>query len=792
MNRPRFRDLFREKELWLLEALSAVFFAAPLLWGRTFFLRDLYQWIFPQRRRLVELILSEGIPLWDPYINGGQPFLGEISNTALYPSAILGFVLPPVVAFNVEIVLHFLLCGLAVYLLARVVGLSRLAALVAGLVFTFCGYTLSLGNLRILAMPYFPFLLLFWHLFSVERRQRWFFASVASGALQLLAGSPELLILSLLVAVTWSFAFVDPEPRAPWRKVLSAALLSLSIAGVAAVQLLPSSELVRRSARRHERGFESSTIWSVDPRRLPELVVPGFFGRTDTFEDADYWGNRVEDRTFPYILSIYFGVLATGLAVSGAIGSDNSVLPGRIRFLLACLAALSLLLALGRHFPLFRMLYDFFPVAQLFRFPVKFVAGAALAVALLAGAGAQKDFEGTEPTSARRRRASIAFGATAVVLAVISVLLPGAPSFAERFEARFFAIPGLDVAVAHRLSLRFGFAAAFAAVGAVFYWIRARGRRVLPVAAIAGAIALELLPWGRPVNPTAPRSFLTDTPPLARALRPLLAGGKLFRDQEPRSVSLSAPANEIQWLMVLRRQTLHSYTAAWADIPVIFHEDFDGLAPLRLTRLREFLLASPWERRMSFLSAGGVSLVLTSEQPSVAQLEPVDVGLTVGNLSVRAFRNRGAAPPVAFLSRWHFASTNTESIARMMRPGFDPRREVVVEGSGAKPASCPETPARLEFLEKRVNRSRMRLDAACEGYLVFTQPFNPDWRLYSGDVRIPVGRANSISSAARLPPGRHELRWVYVPVSLYLGAGISSLTILLAAAAASRRWIRRL
>ena len=239
MNRPRFREIFREKELWLLEGLSAVFFATPLFGGRTYFLRDLYQWIFPQRRRLVELVHSEGLPLWDPFVNGGQPFLGEISNTALYPSAILGFVLPPVVAFNVEIVLHFLLCGLAAYLLARVLGLSRLAALVAGLVFTFCGYTLSLGNLRVLAMPHFPLLLLFWHLFSIERRQRWFFLAVASGALQLLAGSPELLVLSLAVALTWSFTVVDPEPRAPWRKLLAAALLSLTIAGVAAVQLLP-------------------------------------------------------------------------------------------------------------------------------------------------------------------------------------------------------------------------------------------------------------------------------------------------------------------------------------------------------------------------------------------------------------------------------------------------------------------------------------------------------------------------------------------------------------------------
>jgi hypothetical protein len=793
VNRPSFRALFREKELWLLQILGIVFFAPALFFGKTFFFRDLYLWAFPQRRRLVELVLSEGLPLWDPYIHGGQPFLGEISNVAFYPSGVLGFLLPSVAAFNAEIVLHFLLCGLSIYLLARVVGLSPLGALVAGVVFTYCGYTLSLGNLfnRILAMPHFPFLLLFWHLFLLERRQRWFFASVASGTLQLLAGSAELLILSLLIAIGWSFAFPYPNSLAPWRRVLAAVFLSLSIAGVAAFQLLPSVELVRRSSRGHEREFASSTTWSVDPRRLPEAIVPGFFGRTDTLAETDYWGNSVEDRGFPYILSIYFGVLAAGLAVSGVIGNDTSSLPRRIRILLASLAVFSFLLALGRHFPLFQALHSVFPVVRLFRYPVKFVAGAVLGIALLAGAGAQMDFETTDPKLARHRRAFLAFGATTVLLAVISILLRGEASFARRFETHFFAMSALDSAVAQRISLRFGCAAGFAAVGAFLYWNRGRGRRIRLAPAIATVIALELLPWGRLLNPTAPRSFLTETPPLARVLRPLLAGGRLFRDPDPQSVSLKAPTNEIQWLMRFRRQTLHSYSAASADIPVIFHDDFDGLAPLRLTRLTEFLLVAPWERRIPFLSASGVSLVLTAREHAGSPLEPIGTVPTAANVILGVFRNRAAAPDVGFLSRWHFAPTNAESISRMMRPGFDSRREVVVEGSGLEPSPCAESQATLEFLERRINRSRMRLDTRCEGFLVFSQPFNPDWRLYAGGARIPVVRANSVSSAARLPPGRHELTWVYVPVSLYVGAGITSLTILFAAVAASRRLIRR-
>jgi len=778
LSRPAFRDLFREKPLWFLQILTIGFFARPLFFRETFFFRDLYLWFFPQRRRLVELA-RDGLPLWDPYIHGGQPFLGEINNVALYPSSLLGFALPPIIAFNVEIVLHFLLCGLAVYLLARIVGLSPLGSFIAGTVFTFCGFTLSLGNFlnRILATPHFPLLLLFWHLFLLERRQRWFVAAVTSGALQLLAGSAELLILSLVVALAWGLLFPYPRPIAPWKTFLQASFLSIAIAGIAAVQLLPTIELIRRSSRGHELPYESFTTWSLSPRRLPEVIVPGFFGRTDTLAERDYWGNRVEDRGFPYILSIYFGVLATGLALFGAIGPENSIFPTRMRLLLAGLLVLSLLLGLGRNLPLFKLLYSVVPGARVFRYPVKFLACAALGVALLAGSASQSDFAVTERRAAGRRRVAIVFGSLAVSLATVAVLLRFAPAFRASFESVFFRLPIGDAVVAHRLSFRVGFAAAFAAFGAFLYQ-RKRRNWHLPV--IAAAVVLELLPWGYLVNPTAPRSLLTDDPPLAAALRPLLSGGRLFRDPNPPFRSLEAPTNQILWQYRWNRETLNFYSAASADIPVIFHDDFDRLEPLRLERLTEFVVHAPWEQRRPFLGSTGVTLVVTTK-PSLPGMELVGSYPNRSNLTFFVFRNRAAAPFASFVSRWQFASSNPESIRRMLRPGFDPTADVVLEGSGREPPTCLAPAPSLTRLETRINFSRLIVDTPCEGYLVFSQPFNPGWRLYSGRKRLPILRANSVSSAAYLPAGRQELRWAYVPIGLYVGAGISLSTVVLLA-----------
>lgn len=778
-SRPPFRELFREKELWLLQAISICFFARPLFFGHTFFYRDLYLWSFPQRRRLVELVRSEGLPLWDPYIHGGQPFLGH-TNVALYPSSLLSFVLPPIVAFNVEIVGHFLLCGLAAYLLARVVGLSRVPSFITGAVFAFCGFTLSLGNffVYVLAMPHLPLLLLFWHLFLLERKRRWFLLAVAAGALQLLTGAAEFVIISIVLAVAWGLAFPYPGSRPRWKTLVPAPLLMLSIAGVAAIQILPTLEMVRRSARGHAPGFASSTTWSLAPRRLPELIVPGFFGRTDTLDARDYWGAEVEDESFPYILSIFFGVLATGLAASGAIGKGDRGLPTRIRRLLASIAALSLLLALGRNLHLFKLIYFAVPVVRLFRYPIKFLAGGAFAIAVLAGAGAQFSLGKPDGREGRRRAVSIAFSIAAALLATGAVLLRFHAGFAARFEKFFFLMPTFDSTVAHRLSVRVGFAACFAVLGALLAHRRWLGRTGWQLPVAATAVALELLLAGYSVNPTAPRRFLLDTPPAAEALRPLLGDGRLFRDDTPPSALIKAPSNEILWQYRWHRETIAFYTAAASDIPVVFHDDFDALAALRLVWLGDSLRRIPWQQRMPFLSAAGVSLIVTATPLSIAQLEPVGSIANASNVTFYAFRNRGAAPAVGFVPRWEFAPSNRESIARMLRPGFDPRSEVVLEGSGQQSQPCPHGAARLTKLKSGINSSRFAVETPCDGYFVFTQAFNPNWRLYAGRSRLPVLRANVVSSAAFLPSGRHELEWVYVPTGLILGSIVSVFTVL--------------
>jgi hypothetical protein len=152
---PRLSNLLKEKEFWILVLLTILFFHRQLFLGETFYFRDLLQHFIPQKRLVMSVLQDGALPLWDPFRQGGQPGLANPNTVALYPTNLLYTVLSLWVAFNLDIVLHFMLCGAGTYVLARILGFPPRAAMISGLAFQFCGYTLSLGNFlsRLYAAP---------------------------------------------------------------------------------------------------------------------------------------------------------------------------------------------------------------------------------------------------------------------------------------------------------------------------------------------------------------------------------------------------------------------------------------------------------------------------------------------------------------------------------------------------------------------------------------------------------------------------------------------------------------
>jgi hypothetical protein len=302
-----------------LGAVVANFTAAPT----TGLSRDLYAFIFPRYVYAASTLAAGRLPLWNPYELCGAPFLAGAQTGVLNPLTMLVFLLlPPGLALHAHFLLHFLLAGAGMFLLCRGLGIGSAGAALAAVAWPFSpALTHSIYHpLRIACLVWLP--AVFWLGLRLLRPPRLAPAALLAlaVALQACAGYPEfafdtglLLALAVLLAGRGRGA------------LLSLAVLAAT-AGVAVllagVQIVPTAELVRQSAR---------TTLTARPALAPGPDVL-----------ATFFGLRAEAGIayFSILPALYVGALPLVLAVAGGLLARPGVRGPFLAGALACVLAL--------------------------------------------------------------------------------------------------------------------------------------------------------------------------------------------------------------------------------------------------------------------------------------------------------------------------------------------------------------------------------------------------------------------------------------------------------------------
>lgn len=795
--RPQFFTIFKEKELYLLVLAGVLFFYRPLFLGETFFFRDLLYDFIPQKQMLLDFASKGEWPLWDVYRHGGQPYFADPNNSVFHPTNLLFFVLPFFRAFNLILVGHALLYLIAAYLLTRVLGFSPKASLISAAIYGFCGCTLSLINLygRFLAMSYLPLLLLGWHLFLMERRRRWFVFSAIFGVLQVLCGAPEVNVICMLTLLGWALCFpyfpvsVKLSGRAGvqtsvcagklkrallllFRKLALWGMLNFFVIGLAAIQLVPTIEMVRQSSRGDGMEFWEFASDSLRLKRLPALFVPNFFGYVDQLPfETFYWGYMLRDGyDYPYMLNIYFGATALLFGLFGGLDPRRDTLLTRpVRRMLFCVFWAALLLSLGRFLPGFALVYRL-PMITLFRYPIKFLLAGLLPISLLAGYAVEQMLNET------RRRTSVhaAFYISAILAAALAAVFALVPAFADA-AMRFFFEHAPDEFMTQ--SLRQALTHVAAVLLLTVLCIRMMpSRQRLAQWGLAGVMLFDLLFAGMSVNPYAPEAMLTDIPPVVQAARQQIGGGRLFRMDSPQDIQLYASSSDIIWSVRWGLETLDRYFGALYHLPVIFHDDYVGLAQRHIVDLKGMAKTLPWPQKMPIFNMSGVTTVIAPERLHIEGLEHVAELPNRSNVLFHLYRLN--ATRIRFVANWASVRDDGEAIARLASSLFDPERQAVLHPHQPPtfPASRQQECAAAEITPtaETSHSAEFQVSTSCEGLLVFSEPFYPGWRVSANGERLPIYRANLAFSAVHLPAGTFHIERQYVPLSLIIGAGISA------------------
>src|SRR5436305_9986661 len=108
--------------------------------------RDTGRLYYPVERGIADALRAGRLPLWEPRIEAGMSYLGQMSPAALHPFALLYVALPFPLAFKLEHLLALLLGGFGAAALSAELGASRWAALCAGIAFGGSGALVSTAS----------------------------------------------------------------------------------------------------------------------------------------------------------------------------------------------------------------------------------------------------------------------------------------------------------------------------------------------------------------------------------------------------------------------------------------------------------------------------------------------------------------------------------------------------------------------------------------------------------------------------------------------------------------------
>ena len=752
---------------WLLSLLAPLLSPARVLANR-----DIPLFHLPLRVAFRELA-AHGLPTWNPWLNGGQPLLSNPSYAAFYPPSWLVLAVPPHYLFSVLAFLHGAIAFAGAWRLARHFGCGRGAAALAAVGYAGGGAYLSLLSAYTLfcSMAWFPWVLA-WadEALRAEGRVWWRPALLAGGAisLQLLNGEPSTVVMSGLGVLALAASAAVRRPAS----VLRAAVPVLFAVALAAVQLVPTLGRLADSPRKDIPSWHAM-LWSMPPERLAEVVFPRFFGDPARHMEGVYFGWKLEDRDYPYVESIYPGLL---LALLGAAALLRWRIPRRGAWALAVLAGV--FLALGRHNPIYEALRRAVPVLAVLRFPEKFAILAVLALGIAGVLGWQRLLDEREEGRPETADLPLALAgvalATALAFALLLLFYPRAAfGFIAAHGAPDLGPGGMAAAVVFLRAESWAAVTTAAAVTALLALCRWRrpSRRLLEGLAVA-LLAADLWHYGHGLIRTLPAAAYTVPPPLAASIPP--AEDRIFLEPgAPETVprGWGDPRTLIARTYLAR---LEPYSGLLWHLPYAFNTDYD----LMLTgwgRRAQGILNAEWgQPRMAYRYLGVWNvgtLLLQARGAPAASRDPA--------ASLRRLPNPYLLPRFRFVPRvsFHPDQAGALSSARVLSWQVNRHEQCIRPGGPAETVAFRQPPRLLSFADEG-GRIGVHYQAGEGGGLfVAAMTFDRGWRATLDGAPLEVYPTAACQTAVRLPAGEHHLELRYHERLLGVGAAVTLLSL---------------
>ena len=457
------RTLIPFDNLYQWEPFASQASSAGITRPQNHLLSDLILENYAWKQFIIQSLQQGELPLWNPYLFAGVPFLAAGQHSALYPLSILYYVLPLDKAYGWFTVLNLALAGIFMFVFMRVLGLGRAGSTFAAVAYQLSGFMIVsvVFQMIIAAAAWLPLILA-----MCERVIRqspalggrpasapWAIIGALAVGMMFLAGHVEIMVYTALIAAlycVWRLAVESRRLRASAdgsllgsflvRRVGWLAAMAILGVGIGAIQLVPLFELVQTSFRTGRSDFQQVLSYGFPVREALRWVMPNFFGSeahhtyfdlfaftnlpVNTPSGHTWWGmkNSVEGGAYVGIITLVFAGIAVAGAVRRLIRRPQSATPaerpGLPTWFFILMAVFSVAFIFGT--PLYAILYYGLPGINQLHSPFRWIWALTLCLSALAGIGMQAVIE----ARARSQKSEVRTQSTDHQLPVTSYQLP--------------------------------------------------------------------------------------------------------------------------------------------------------------------------------------------------------------------------------------------------------------------------------------------------------------------------------------------------------------------------------
>jgi hypothetical protein len=778
------------RNAWLWALLTCAVCTLLLAWpalGGSFLVNphsDQYIAGYPFRAFAAEsLKAGQGFPQWNPYLQGGMPYIAAMHGDIYYPTFLLRLLLPTDVAMTWGFVLHLFLAGVFTIGFLRSTGFGLLPAAIGGVGYMLSGQLASFpspghdGKLFVSAM--LP-LTLWMLVLGLRDGRRWAWGALAlTVGLGVLSPHPQLLQYMLLTAgafalflTLWPGALhtattvtANAPSTAPARPFGRLALAGVAIVigfAIGAAQFAPVFEYVDWSPRSGGKGYDYATSFSMPLEETINMWLPQFSGILD-----NYWGaNGI------HFHSEYLGVGVLLLAAAGLVGGARPRTRAHALFWLGT-AIVTLLWAWGGNTPFYHLVYAIVPGTKFFRAPSTILYVVSFATAMLAAFGAERLLAGRLGRGFLMGAASAGV-ATALfgVLGVWSRIAEGVmvdPSLIVRVDANAPAVLMGSLRVA---------AIALAVAGLAWWTGRQRPAPAVAGGLLIAVVALDLWSVGRNywmfsegantlyASDAAIDAVNADGQP-GRVLALGFQGGGEIARRDPFLGGSALMAHDIRDVLGYHGNELGRYRRLIeaAGNGVTGNPNFWALTNSR------------------FLYTNLADLPLDGAEKIAGPTK------NAAGSTVHLYRLPGEQP-YAWIVPLRVKADDDQTLATVLDPRFDLRRAAIfpTESSVDAPRAdqTTELPGALDGVRTRVVRyAPGDVELAIEGEvpagatLLVSENFYPGWQAeVDGKVAV-MDRADFVISGVVLPAGARSVTLRFDNQTVHTGQTITLLAVLI-------------